>query len=482
VVKGSARALALALAVAGTGCAGPRPSAPPADAATAPLWGDEYEGLLDDADRLDADLDAAPASFAADVLLASPGDAAPVVRARAAALSFGARYRQSDAGRAGALEWSAGPLALVAGAVRPSLGEGALVADARDASSVEPRGTRGVDGLRLAPSSSTWGSSIGAGVRAALGRVRASAGAWREREDDALACAWASLDVVDRAAVYGVAAGRSRAGAGAWSLRAAGASAAAFVSAEVGLAPDGWRGVVRLVAGEAGEWRALVAAGAPAAGHDPSPASAGGRWGGAVERRARLGGEQSRFVLSSRTRRDGESAARRQRAEWQGSIGSGGTRLEAGLRASRETESVAADVLEPAAPPAVTDEVRARCALAAGDDVSASVRVEQVYRVDLVVKGSGPAGRVVGWTTRVRWRGLDARLQATAFDLAPGQLGYAGRAALPGAPTFTTLSRSGVDLSASLRVALGPGLVAGVQGGLTPTGESRVVLQAGVVW
>jgi hypothetical protein len=141
---------------------------------------------------------------------------------------------------------------------------------------------------------------------------------------------------------------------------------------------------------------------------------------------------------------------------------------------------VAADLLDRPAPFVSCDELRVRCALRAGESVGEALRVEQSYRVDVILSGAGPAGRVVAWTGRARWRAVDARVQASACDLPPGELAYTGRAVLPGASTFTTLSRSGIDLSASVRLRLPWGAGVGVQGVRTPAGEARFVLQAGV--
>ena len=459
------------------GCARAPAPAPVTDAGDV-VWGDEYEGVLVDTDLRDADFHASRLSFAADVLAADTR----VVRAKGSAGPLGGRYRESDAGRAGALEWNSARIAAVAGAVRASLGEGAVIADAREAAGVEPRGTRSLDGLRLSASSSIWGSALGAGARAALGWFRFGAGAWRGWESDADARAFLSLGVAHRRTVVFAAAGRSRAGPGAFSLSAGHARAGVFTAGELGLAPGGARGVARIVAGEDGGWRVLIAAGVPSAAGDPTPASAGMRWGGAVERRGKMGRVDARAVLSSRTRRDGPLVERRQRAEWRGSLGAGDARVEAGLRATREATASASDLLDAATPAATRDDLRVRWAVRTTESIGEALRVEQAYRVDLIVSGAGPAGRVVAWTGRARWRAVDARLQASAFDLGPGQLAYAGRAVLPGAATFTTLSNSGVDLSASLRVQIGCGAAAGVQGVRTAAGEPRFVLQAGVAF
>jgi hypothetical protein len=458
------------------GCAGTRP-----EPATVPAahtgWGDEYEGLLSDTDLADADFHATRTAFAADALASDDGR---VVRASGATGPVAARYRWSQSTGTGAVEFASRRLGVVVGAVRASLGEGALLADARDAASVEPRGSRSLDGLRITPSSSTWGSSPGAGVRVSAARVRLAAGVWRERDSPGDSRAFVSAGFLRRRMAVFAALGQSGAGARGFSIAAAHAGNAAFLSGEAALASDGMRGAVRVVAGDDGAWRALVAAGAPSTADDPAPASAAARWGGAVERRFNAGGVASRAMLSTRVRRDGPDVQRRQRAEWYASFGAGGGRVETGVRATREGGAAAADLLEPAAPPFTRDELRLRCVFRAAEALGEALYVEQSYRADVIVTGAGPAGRVVAWTGRVRWRGVDTRVQASAFDLSPGQLAYTGRAVLPGAATFTTLSRSGMDLSASVRLRLPWGAGIGVQGVLTPAGGARVALQAGV--
>ncbi len=476
-MTGRVRRGALVACVWLAGCSAARPPLGGEVEDTPATWGDEYEGLLADTDLADADFHAARTAFAADAL--ASGDER-VVRATAAAGPVAARYRDSASGRAGAMAFNTRRLGVVVGAVRASLGEGALLADARDAASVQPRGARSTDGLRLAPSSSTWGSSPGAGVRVTLARVRLAAGAWRDWDAQDDARAFVSVGVVQpRASLY-AAAGRSRAAAGAGSLCVAHVSRSAFVSGEMGTAADGARGVLRVIVGEGGAWRALFAAGAPSAAADPAPATPASRWGGALERRFDAGGVSGRAMLSSRTRRDGSGVQRRQRAECGGSLAAGGARLEVGVRATRESEAIAPDLLEGAAPFVSHDELRLRCSLRTHEDTGDGLRVEQSYRVEVIVSGSAPAGRVLAWTGRARWRALDARVHASAFDLSPGQLAYTGRAVLPGAATFTTLSRSGVDLSASLSVRLPLGAGIGVQGIRTAAGEARLVLRAAV--
>ncbi len=457
-------------------CAHAPPPVPDPDVA-AVLWGDEYDGLLLDTDTADADLRAARRSFSAD---AAFGESARTTRASGALGIAAARYRESAAGQAGALEVSSRRLGLVAGAVRPSLGEGALLFDARDASNVVARGARSTDGLRIAPSSSTWGSALGAGVRCSFDRTRAALALWRSRESADDASAFASVGFGGRRTVAHATYGRSRAGASAVSLCVGRAYEPLFLAGETAMAPDGLRFVVRAVGGENGSWRALLATGASAPAADPSPATGVARWGGALERRDTHGGAGSRLVLSSRTRRTDPGGDRRQRAEWYGSVDLTGARLEVGVRATRETSWRAPDLMEIVSPPGPDEELRVRCELRAGEVLADGVvRGEQSWRVELIASRGSRCGRVIAWTGRGRWRWVDARLSVSAFDLPSGRLAYAGRAALPGAPAFITLARSGIDLSASARLRAGP-LAGGLQGVRTAAGEGRVVLQAGL--
>lgn len=472
-------AIALVAASVVAGCAGsaPRPMGDGAARATGGdvVWGDEYEGVLLDTDPEDAHFGDGSA-FAADALLGETR----VTRARAAVGPLSVVVRQSDGPPVGALAWNARRAGVVVGAVRPTLAEGAVVADARASGAVEPRATPRVDGLRLAPSSSTWGSFDGAGARVSLGGLRLSAGAWRDRAHPERAAAWSSLGIAGARSAGGIAAGRTPAGASALSLYGARATGPGFVAAETGLAPDGIRGVLR---GVVGPWRVLLASGAVAAAHDPLPASAARRWGAGVERRATLGRIATRTLVSSRTRRDGATVEWRQRVDWSGAAMLDGARLETGVRATRTRARVAAGLLDAPAPPDKEDEVRARVAVRTAGDRDGALRVEQLWQLDLVATGGeSDLGRVALWQGRASTGHADVRLRVTAFDLGNGQLAYAGRAALPGAATFTTLSRSGVDVSASLALRLGWGVSTGVQAVRAPAGASRVVVRVGVDW
>jgi hypothetical protein len=98
--------------------------------------------------------------------------------------------------------------------------------------------------------------------------------------------------------------------------------------------------------------------------------------------------------------------------------------------------------------------------------------------VDLVATSdTHTIGRLVAWQLRARHGAADGRLRVSAFRLGEGQLAYAGRAVLPGAATFATLSRTGLDLSASASLRLGYGLSLGLQGTRSARGNGSAVLR-----
>jgi hypothetical protein len=462
--------MAAVSALALSGCAATMPPDPePAQPDIA--WGDEYDGVLFDTDVLDAAF-ARDASWGADALLGETR----VVRTRANAGPARVVYRESEAGRAGAVSLGGRGWEVVMGRVRPSLADGALLADARDAGNVDPRATRRVDGLRVSPSSSTWGSSLGGGAQARLGRWSATAAAWRVPDLEQAPDAWSSLSVQGARWKTGVAAGHGGAGGTAASLFAARATGAAFVAGEVGVAADGPRVSARAVIGERGEWRARAVAGAPSGSAASAPATTVRRWGGGVERLSRVGTVTMRSRFTTRIRADDADQSRRQRIEWNARAGVAGGSVESGVRWTREVLDRSPDLLAASGSEPARTELRVRTQVTTARNWGDGVRAEQRWRVDLVTTGAG-VGRVVGWSGRLRVTRFDARVQASAYDLGSGQLAWAGRAVLPGSATFATLSRSGVDLSAALTVSLGWGVEAGIQGLLNARNEHRVVFR-----
>ncbi len=449
------------------GCAAGPPAAPPEGDPV--VWGDEYEGIRLDADREFAD--AIPASVGADVVAGETVS----TRLRAGTGPVSARWRITDDASVGAMEWRSGRLHAVAGAVRPAVSEGAVVADARDTGAPVARGLA-PGGLRVSPSASTWGSSVGGGVAVLAGPLRVAAATWRARDAVADPVAWMSADWRSPHASAGVAVGGGASGGRAVSVHAARARGPVAVSGEVGAARSGARAVVRVVAGERGEWRGVMAGGAADA-LDPDPP---GRWGGAVERRDRRGGVSSRVTVSSDTRRDAAGDDRRRRAEWAGVFRiADGTRLDVNVRVTREQSRPIRSLLDDAPAPRPNDDLRARLALRTRERVNDATTVEFVYRADAIARGDGDGpGVVLLWQGRVRHRGLDLRLQASAFDLREGTIGYIGRAVLPGTATFTALSHRGADLSASLRATWRYGLSLGLQWASRPPAPGAFVVQA----
>ncbi|MCI0452705.1 MAG: hypothetical protein L0Z51_10010, partial [Candidatus Latescibacteria bacterium] len=124
------------------GCANSPPSPPVANEVEDTPWGDEYAGIDEDAD-LEAVLAGAsrsPGRTSSSVhALFDPayeGTDAPLrsLTAMTRVPHAAARYRHGASGDAGAIElFDLGPLAhVVAGAIRPRVGEGAWLADARE--------------------------------------------------------------------------------------------------------------------------------------------------------------------------------------------------------------------------------------------------------------------------------------------------------------------------------------------------------------
>ncbi len=463
------------------GCASRPPSVPvdpDKDDATPVVWGDEYDGVALDIDR---EFDAAPpASFAAD---ATTG-ATDVASARMAAGPLAARLRATPDARAGAVEWRSARVHAVAGSIRPTLADRCVLADARDAGVVIARGSRTISGLRVSPSSSTWGSVEGAGLAALVGPLRMAAAAWELRDDRAIPSAWASVDWRSRTTVAGVAAGGNRGRPETVSCYAARVRASVLTAGEVAVGRDGVGASLRVVAGERGEWRGAVAAGPVRAPTDSPDALARNRWGAAVERRDTWRALSSRSTLSSRTRRTPDGDDRRRRAEWAGEVRvADGVRLEFGVRATRDASLRATALLEEASAPDIHDDVRARVVLRTVDVTSDATRIEFAYRVDAVSTGTGGRpGLVIAWQGRMRRGPIDARVQASAHDLATGQLATIGRPALPGAASFATVSHRGADVAAAVRVT-GPGpFTLGVQMVAGAPGDTQMRIQLGVAW
>ncbi len=380
-----------------------------------------------------------------------------------------ARVRTTESAVSGAVEWTgSGTLRhAVAGVVRPTVGEGALLADRRDDAQLHARPSPAVAGLRLVPSTLVWGTSVGAGVAMAMEPFVISVGGWSVRDDPSTRALWTSLEWSARGTTAGV-------GAGAWRAadrrRETAVSAFAghhadsgWVSAEAGLAHGTARALARAVVGERHQWRAAVAAGATPPDEILTPSA---RWGGAIERRDAWAAATSRTVFLVSTRRRSGAEAHRRRVEWSGAWRvSTRVGLELGVRFTRDEET-SAPPGPFVVPASITrdDELRARVSLSTRDALSPTLAVENQYRLEVIRDAGAAAGLVVTWAGRLRAGAFDARVRASALALRGGQVAYVSNAGLVGSSAFTATSASGTGVIASVRVALGAHAGLGAQG------------------
>lgn len=476
-----------AFAVVLGGCVGPRGrglgSVSEADTTRAE-WGDEHPGLIDDDAEADTDDVTRPSAVFLDGVLGERR----TVSARASLDALAARVRAVDENASGAVEWNGrGTLRhVVAGVVRPTVGEGALLADRRDDAQLRARPSATVGGLRLAPSTLVWGTAIGGGVSMAVLPILVSVGGWRLREDPSARAAWGSVEWSGRDATVGASAGASRTRIAGGDEFAASVFAgrrvdAGWVSAEAGSARGNVRALARAVLGDRHQWRAVVAAGQTPRESILTPTS---RWGAAIERHDAWPVVASRTTLLTSARRLAGSDERRRRVEWIGSWRvDARVTVELAGRFTRDEESAARP--SPFVVPvslAHDDDLRARLSLRTRDVLSPSLVVENQYRVEMIEDHRDGVGLVAVWAGRVRWGHLDARLRASAQALRSGQVAYVSNAGLAGTGAFTAASTSGAGLVASLRVVLGPHANLGVQASHSATAATDVRLFAATAW
>ena len=204
----------------------------------------------------------------------------------------------------------------------------------------------------------------------------------------------------------------------------------------------------RVVAGDA--WRAGFAAGAAAPSEMPVGSARRDRRMAILERRDSWRGMSSRVVMSSVARREGPEEERRRRvdASLRARVDEG-ARVEAGVR-FLQSDAVAAPSPLAAGEHDTRDEWRARVALLVRERPSPTMEVEHTFRIDAVQAGASP-GIAGTWRGALRYGAFDGRVQASAWGLKPGQLGYLGRGGLPGSGAFTTISGAGSELSLVLR-------------------------------
>jgi hypothetical protein len=107
--------------------------------------------------------------------------------------------------------------------------------------------------------------------------------------------------------------------------------------------------------------------------------------------------------------------------------------------------------------------------------------VEHVFRIDCVQAGGAP-GFAASWRGALRRGPVDVGVQASAWGLKAGQLGYLGRAGLPGASAFTTISGGGSDLSLMVRAAVGRHAGVAVEWRRRASGDEAVLLGSSLRW
>ncbi len=471
-------ALALAL-----GCS----TAPPADPhdEADELWGDEYEGIA-----ADADLEDAPSSRRTGVWLdvlvdPDPEDGERALRSLGANIRTehsGARYRENRGGRAGAVElFDEGPLQhLAIGFVRPSVGEGAILADARELGTPSARATSSAGVVRATPSSSRWGSVLGAGATLSFWRTHFSLAAWRPHDDDTTWTVWSGVERRFSRTRVGVAAGRTRRqpSRDAASLNVVHPFRSAIVCAEAGLAGDGLAYSVRAAAGET--WTAAFAGGAVGAA-TATGARRSDRRTAVVERHDRIGDLATRVIASTVVRRDGSEEERQRRVEARVQTGiDDNARVDAQLRF---VERVRTELPSPlaAGSDVRSGEWRARASLRTSEQPSSSTVVEQLFRIDAVRERSS-LGLAGTWRGKLHHGPVDFAVEASAWGLEPGQLGYLGAGALPGSGSFTAVSGGGSRLSCLVRGRFGAHASMAVEWGRSASGDEEIRAGASFRW
>jgi hypothetical protein len=473
------------------GCGSAPPATTPTDDPDAVdvRWGDEYDGVLEDTDLERAPATPSRRSASLDVLVALADHAANAravksIAASARTTHAGARYRESPYGRAGAVDvfdvaWLEH---LVVGAMRPVVGEGALVASARELGTPSPRATPVVSALRTTSSSSLWGSVLGAGATVAIGPARLSTAAWRPHDDDSTWTAWSGVEWHWWHTTIGASYGRSaRQGEGAASVVASHTFRDAFVALETARAASHVAYAVRALAGENAAWRASFAGGAAVAPDTPAGSSRRDRRTAVLERGDRWRGIASRLSASSVVRHEAASEERRRRIDWDVNTRvDDNAHLEAGVRFTENTTVEAPSPLQPGAVGEI-DEWRARVALRVREHPSPAMEVEHAFRIDWVQAGND-AGFAATWRGAFRREPVDLGIQASAWGLRPGQLGYLGRSGLPGSSVFTTISGGGSDLSIVLRGALGSHAGVAAEWRKNAAGDEGVLLGASLRW
>lgn len=476
------RRMACAALVMVLGCSAAPPAETPSEAEE--LWGDEYEGIASDADLEDERLPTARSSAAIDVLLdPSPDDGERALLSGGASIRgehSGARYRENRSGRAGAIEvFDQGPLQhLAAGFVRPSVGEGAILSDARELGTPSARTLSSTGVVRAAPSSSRWGSVLGAGATLSLARANVSLAAWRPHGDDTTVTVWSGLEWRFARTRVGAAVGRTprQPARDAASLTLVHVFPSAVVCAETGVVGRSLAYSVRAAAGEV--WYAAFSGGAVgSASANMNPRE--DRRTALIERRDRIGAVSTRAIASTVVRREATKEDRQRRVEFrvQAPVDDN-ARIEAGIRFM---ERATTELPSPLAlgSDQRRHEWRARVSLRTAERPSSTTTVEHQFRID-AVRAHSSLGLTGTWRGKIRHGPLDLAVEASAWGLQSDQVGFLAAGGLPGSGSFTPVSGGGSRLACLLRGRVGAHASVAAEWGRSASGneEVRVALVA----
>ncbi len=463
-------------------------AAPPADEPSEPedLWGDEYEGITDDADLEDLRLPIRRSGAAIDVLLdPNPDDGERALLSAGASVRSehsGARYRENRSGRAGAIEvFEQGPLQhLAIGFVRPSVGEGAILADARELGTPSARSLLSTGVVRVAPSSSPWGSVLGAGATLSVSRASVSLAAWRPHGDDTTLTVWSGVEWRFARTRVGAAAGRTprQPARDAASLTVVHVFPLAVVCAEAGAAGRAVAYAVRAAAGDA--WYAAFSGGAVGSA-STHVAPRDNRRTALIERRDSLGAVATRVTASTVVRRDAVEEDRQRRAEFRvQAVVQDNARVEAGVRfmegATTELESPLAGGSDER-----RREWRARVSLRTAEHPSSATAVEHQFRID-AVRAHSSLGLTGTWRGKVRHGPVDVAVEASAWGLQSDQVGFLAAGGLPGSGSFTAVSGGGSRLACLVRGRVGAHASLAAEWGRSASGKEEVRVGASLRW
>ena len=104
-----------------------------------------------------------------------------------------------------------------------------------------------------------------------------------------------------------------------------------------------------------------------------------------------------------------------------------------------------------------------------------------MFRIDAVRAETSP-GIAGTWRGSLRYGAFDGRVQASAWGLKPGQLGYLGRGGLPGSGAFTTISGAGSELSLVLRGRFRAYVSMAAEWRRKASGDESLLVAAALAW